>query len=230
MQVVEERVSTLEKVLEEFIVHTNTLFGESKINNDLAERRLEKYQIKTDIALNRLEKGLEEFKDEMSAFKDEMSAFKDRMEASHKNMNRQWAELAKKMGTLDEDLVSPAVRPMIRQYFGCDPIKRSIRELVRKDGDSFEVDVLAVCENKVFMIEVRATPRVNYVDEILEKVPLFRKFYPEYQDKEVIPIFASIIFPEHIIQYATRKGLYVMAYREWEYMDIINFNEVSRLS
>jgi hypothetical protein len=298
MQAVEERVSTLEKVLEEFIVHTNTLFEESrinndlaerrlekkleesrinndladrrlekrleesKINNDLAERRLEKYQIKTDmtitrleesqintdialtrlervieeskvkndIALTRLEKGLEEFKDEMKVFKDEMSGFKDRMEASHKNMNRQWADLAKKMGTLDEDLVSPAVRPMIRQYFKCDPIKRSIRELIRKDGDSFEVDVLAVCENKVFMIEVRATPRVNYVNEILEKVPLFRKFYPEYQDKEVIPIFASIIFPEHIVQYATRKGLYVMAYREWEYMDIINFNEVSRLS
>ena len=244
MRAVEERVSTLEKVLEEFIVHTNTLFEESRINNDLAERRLEKYQIKTDmtitrleesqintdIALTRLEKGLEEFKDEMKVFKDEMSGFKDRMEASHKNMNRQWADLAKKMGTLDEDLVSPAVRPMIRQYFKCDPIKRSIRELVRKDGDSFEVDVLAVCEDKVFMIEVRATPRVNYVDEILEKVPLFKKFYPEYQDKEVIPIFASIIFPEHILQYATRKGLYVMAYKEWEYMDIINFDEVSRLS
>ncbi|MEK7395723.1 MAG: hypothetical protein AAB116_02190, partial [Candidatus Poribacteria bacterium] len=166
------------------------------------------------------------FKDEMSKFKDEMSGFKDRMEASHKEMNKQWAALAKKMGTLDEDLVSPAVRPVISKYFGCDPIKRSIRELIRKDGDSFEVDVLAVCEDKVFMIEVRATPKIDYVGEILDKVPLFKNFYPEHADKEVIPIFASIVFPENIIQYATRKGLYVMAYREWEYMDIINFDEL----
>jgi len=223
--------------LEKYQIKTDmtiTRLEESQINTDIAltrlERVIEESKVKNDIALDRLEKGLEEFKDEMKVFKDEMSGFKDRMEASHKNMNRQWAELAKKMGTLDEDLVSPAVRPMIRQCFKCDPIKRSIRELVRKDGDSFEVDVLAVCEDKVFMIEVRATPRVNYVDEILEKVPLFKKFYPEYQDKEVIPIFASIIFPEHILQYAARKGLYVMAYKEWEYMDIINFNEVSRLS
>ena len=78
------------------------------------------------------------------------------------------------------------------------------------------------------MIEVRATPRVNYVDEILEKVPLFKNFYPEYADKEVIPIFASIVFPEHITQYATKKGLYVMAYREWEYMDIMNFDEIGK--
>jgi hypothetical protein len=217
MQAVEERVSTLERVLEEFIIHT------------------EESQINVDIALTRLERGLEEFKDEMrvfkdemSDFKDEMSGFKDRMEASHKEMNKQWAFLAKKMGTLDEDLVSPAVRPVISKYFGCDPTKTPIRELRRIGGDSFEVDVLAVCEDKVFMIEVRATPKIDYVGEILDKVPLFKEFYPEYADKEVIPIFASIVFPEHIIQYATRKGLYIMAYREWEYMDIINFDELGK--
>jgi len=196
MRTTEERISTLEHVLEEFIIHTDT-------------------------SLDRLERGLDDFKEEMNRFK-------DRMEASHKEMNKQWSALAKKMGTLDEDLVSPAVRPVISKYFKCDPIDRSIRNLRRKNGDSFEVDVLAVCKDKVFMIEVRSTPRVNYVDEILEKVPLFKEFYPEYEDKEVIPIFAGIIFPENIVQYATRKGLYVMAYREWEYMDIINFDGVGK--
>jgi len=221
MRTTEEKVSNLERVLEEFIIHTDTAL-------DRLEKGLDDFKVHTDTALTRLEKGLDEFKDEMSDFKDEMSGFKDRMEASHKEMNKQWAALAKKMGTLDEDLVSPAVRPVISKYFKCDPIDRSIRNLRRKDGDSFEVDVLVVCKDKVFMIEVRSTPRVNYVDEILEKVPLFKEFYPEYEDKEVIPIFASITFPENIVQYATRKRLYVMAYREWEYMDIINFDEVGK--
>jgi hypothetical protein len=246
MQAVEERVSTLEKVLEEFIIHTEASqnrLEDSKVNHDIAltrlERLIEDSKVNHDIALTRLERGLEESRINndialtklergLDEFKDEMSGFKDRMEASHKEMNKQWAFLAKKMGTLDEDLVSPAVRPVISKYFGCDPVSRAIRNLVRKDGDSFEVDVLAVCEDKVFMIEVRSTPKVNYVDEILEKVSLFKKFYPEYEDKEVIPIFASIIFPENIVQYATRKGLYVMAYREWEYMDIINFDELGK--
>ncbi|MEK7396048.1 MAG: hypothetical protein AAB116_03830 [Candidatus Poribacteria bacterium] len=224
MRTTEERVDTLEDVLREFIIHT-----------DSALIRFEDSKIDTDRALTRLERGLEDFKEEMNDFKDEMNAFKSRMEESHKEMkeshremNRQWAALAKKMGTLDEDLVSPAVRPVISKYFGCDPTKRAIRELRRIGADTFEVDVLATCDDKAFMIEVRATPKIDYVGEILDKVPLFKKYYPEHEDKKVIPIFASIVFPEHIIQYATRKGLYVMAYREWEYMDIINFDEVSK--
>ena len=50
--------------------------------------------------------------------------------------------------------------------------------------------------------------------------------FPEYEDKQVIPIFAGIVFPDEIVKYATKKGLYVMAYREWEYMDILNFDEM----
>lgn len=87
MRAVEERVSTLEKVLEEFIIHT-----------EASQSRLEESKVNTDIALTRLERGLEESKDEMGVFKDEMSGFKDRMEASHKEMSKQWAALAKKMG------------------------------------------------------------------------------------------------------------------------------------
>ena len=259
MRTTEQRVSTLEHVLEEFIIHTDTALSrleremedfkdemkvfkdemsdfkdEMKVFKDeMSDFKDEMKVFKDEMSdfkdeMKVFKDEMSDFKDEMKVFKDEMSDFKDRMENSHKEMNKQWAALAKKMGTLDEDLVSPAVRPIINKYFGCDPIKRSIRELVRKDGESFEVDVLAVCEDKVFMIEVRATPRVNYVDEILEKADLFKKFYPEYEDKEVIPIFASITFPDNIVQYATKKGLYVMAYKEWEYMDIINFDEVSK--
>ncbi|MEK7398345.1 MAG: hypothetical protein AAB116_15545, partial [Candidatus Poribacteria bacterium] len=84
MRAVEEKVSTLERVLEEFIIHT-----------EASQSRLEESRINTDIALTRLERGLEDFKEEMSEFK-------DRMEASHKEINKQWAALAKKMGTVDE--------------------------------------------------------------------------------------------------------------------------------
>ncbi len=49
---VEERLDTLEAILGRYIVHTDT-------------------------SLNRLTRGLEEFKDEMKAFKSEMLEFKD---------------------------------------------------------------------------------------------------------------------------------------------------------
>jgi len=145
-----------------------------------------------------------------------------------KENNKQWGALAKKMGTIDEDLVAPATRPVMQKYFNCEPTFRGIRLLKHSGSESFEVDVLVVCETQVFMIEVKSTPRPEHVEEILAKVKNFRRFFPEYEDKQVVPIFAGIVFSDEIVKYATKKDLYVMAYREWEYMDIINFNEIER--
>jgi len=69
MQTVEERVDRLEALMGQFIVQVNT-------------------------ALLRLEKGMEEFKDE------------NRKET--KKINKQWGDIAKKMGTIVEDLIAPA--------------------------------------------------------------------------------------------------------------------------
>jgi hypothetical protein len=210
MRAVEERVTNLEEVLTEFIIQT----GE-KINA-------------TNATVDRLALEMQDFKDEMSEFKDEMREFKEESERDRKKMGKQWGELSNKMGTMDEDLISPATGPVMSKYFQCEILDRSIRKLRRKNGRSFEVDVLVVSENKVFMIEVRSTPRTEYVQEILNKADEFKYFFPEYSDKEVIPIFASLVFDDNVIKYATKKGLYVMAYREWEYMDIINFDKVKR--
>jgi hypothetical protein len=174
---------------------------------DSLETALGRFIINTDLFLKRLERDIRE---------------------NNRENNKQLGALAKKMGTIDEDLVAPATRPVMQKYFGCEPIDRTIRFTRRSGGESFEVDVLVVCETQVFMIEVKSTPRSEHVEEILEKVKVFRNFFPEYEDKQVIPIFAGIVFSDEIVKYASRKGLYVMAYREWEYMDIINFDEVTK--
>jgi len=31
-----------------------------------------------------------------------------------------------------------------------------------------------------------------------------------------------------VIKYASKQGIYVLAWREWQYMDILNFEEVKR--
>ncbi len=66
-------------------------------------------------------------------------------------------------------------------------------------------------------------------EQILKKVEKFKTFFPEYKDKEIIPIYASTIFPDKVVNHATRNNLYVMAYREWEYMDILNFDEIKSI-
>lgn len=202
MPSIEERLDTLESILGQFIVHT-------------------------DIALRKLENEMKEFKNEMKTFKDEMKAFKDEIREENRNRNREWSNLAKKMGTLVEDLIAPALRPVLSKYFNCDVAMEGQRMFRRKNGEDYEIDAIAVCDDKIFIVEVRSTPRVNYVDEITEKKKRFFEFFPEYEGKELLVIYGSITFEENVIRYASKNRIYVMGWKEWEYMDILNFDEVS---
>jgi len=224
MQAVEERVTSLESVLRDFIIHTDVSL--SRLEREVEELKDEMKDFKSE--MKDFKDEMLVFKDGVDVFKDEMSKFRTDMEADHKEMNKQWAGLANKMGTLDEDLIAPAVRPVLNKYFKCGLLSRSIRNLKRKNGDNFEVDVLAASRDKVFMIEVKSSPKSYHVEQVIEKADLFYDFFPEYKDKELITIFASIIFPEDVIKHATNKHLYLMAYREWEYMDIINFDDLNK--
>lgn len=178
----------------------------------------------------------------MSAFKEEMAAFKGRVdkfierqeeanrrqEEENRRKNKEWSNLARKMGTIVEDLIAPALRPVLSKYFNCEVSMEGQRMFRRKGGEDYEVDAVAACDDKVFMVEARSTPRHDDVKDIKEKAERFFEFFPEHKGKELIVIFGSITFPENIIEHASRNGLYVLAWREWEYMDILNFDEVKR--
>ncbi len=199
----EERVESLESLLGQFIIHT-------------------------DVALRRLEKEMAAFKDEMAAFKDEMARYRKEQDEEWKKWRKEWSNLARKMGTIVEDLIAPALRPVLSKYFNCEVSMEGQRLFRRKNGEDYEVDAVAACNDKVFMVEARSTPRYEDIKDIKAKAERFFEFFPEHRGKELIVIFGSITFPENMIQHASRNGLYVLAWREWEYMDILNFDEVKR--
>lgn len=230
MSNVEERIDTLESILGKFI-----------INTDVSLRKLENEMMvfKKEMKASResSEKELNTFKEEMQAsrensekeliaFKEDMKAFREESEKDRKKMNQEWSNLAKKLGTIVEDLIAPALGPTLTKYFNCTAFLKGLRMSGRMNGEICEVDAIAISEEMVFMIEARSTPRVNDVKEIKEKTKRFFDFFPEYKGKKLIAIFGSIIFPENVLKYASRSGIYVMGWREWEYMDVLNFDEV----
>jgi len=169
-----------------------------------------------------------EFKNEMREFKNEMKEFKDEIRDDIRESNKRWGALANKLGTIVEDIIAPAIGPVLKKYFQCDPEEIAIRIKKRKGDLKDEFDAVAVCENRVFLFEVKATPKPEYVTEFKEeKTESFKKLFPEHRDKELTLIFASLRLEDDIINLLTKLGIYGMAYREWEYMDILNFDEVS---
>jgi hypothetical protein len=185
-----------------------------------------------------LHQEMKDFKEEMREFKDEserdrkkfdedMRKFKEEAREEDRKMNKKWGEISNKMGTIVEDIIAPAVRPAVNKYFNCDPYDMSIRRKIRRDNLEDEFDVIAVCEDKVFLVEVKSTPKANYVLEFKDKIERFKKLFPEFEHKKVIPIFASLMIPENIVNLCTKQNYYALAYREWDYMDILNFDKLS---
>jgi len=180
--------------------------------------------------------GVSTFKDEMLAFKNGVNVFKDetrrfeeRAERENRKMNKRWGELANKMGTLVKDIVAPAVRPVMEKYFGEEiaDIAVNVRRHRKAQDLRGEYDVIAASESYVFVVEAKSnSSNEEYLSDFLTNLEKFPKLFPEWADRRLVPVFASLRFEAPMIRLATSRNVYVMAYREWDYMDLLNFDEV----
>ena len=201
MNQVEERLNIVESALAEFIIQSNR-------------------------SLHRLEREMLAFKDEMREFKNEMRAFKDEMQEDRRKMNKQWGELANKMGTLVEDIVAPAVRPAIQKHFQEEvlDIMVSRKKYDKQKGLRGEFDVIAITDTSVYLVDSKMSPNKEKLLEFKNKVvPRFRQLFPEYKKLQMVPIFAALRFDQELVDFGTKEKVYMLAYREWDYMDILNF-------
>ncbi|GAB6078528.1 hypothetical protein [Hydrogenobaculum acidophilum] len=186
-------------------------------------RKMEEYKRQSE---EDRQKDREEFNRKMEEYKrqSEEDRQKDRRE-----FNKLMGEIANKVGKLTEDIVRPAVRPVVEKYFSCE-LSAIFTNAERKTKDlNGEFDVIAVSDTckTVYLIEVKSTMRTAYIDSFLEDtIPRFRALFKEYQDYKIIPIIAALEIKEDMLNYLSKKKIYAMAYREWDYMDILNFDRI----
>ncbi len=244
----ELEVNDLKTILGNFILHTeNALLRlESEMlafkdemrefKNEMREFKNEMQDFKDEMRefkdeMRDFKDEMKEFKDEMLEFKDEMKLWRDEVDKERKEMNRKWGDLANKMGTLVEDIFAPGVPDIARIYFGCDDIEDYMVRRIRKKPGSKDIrkefDIIAVCKDKVILVDVKSTVRQSYVDnfEQFVKSGSFHEFFPEYKDKKLIPIFASLYLTDEQVKDLTKRGLYAMAMSS-DAIDILNFKEI----
>ncbi|MBL7799037.1 MAG: hypothetical protein JNJ90_21235 [Saprospiraceae bacterium] len=212
---IEQKMSDLEMVLSEFIVQTNKSFRD--LHNEMKDFKDEMKDFKDE---------MKDFKDEMKDFKEEMKDFKEEMRQDRREMNKQWGELANKMGTLVEDIIAPAIRPVIEKYFLEEVMYRAVnvRKKDKSKGLQGEFDIIATTSSSVFLIETKSSPKPVHLQEFQNDViPRFRQLFPEYKDLKMVPVLASLRFEDAFLSLATQSGVYLLAYREWDYMDLLNF-------
>ncbi len=173
------------------------------------------------------------FKGEMLAFKDEMAGFKDEMQRDRREMNRQWGDLANRLGTLVEDIVAPNIPGVLNRYFGVDEpdflMVRARRKHPTDPSRRREFDVIAVTPALLLVNETKSRPRRESILEFAESFGEVAEFFPEYADRRVVPVLSALHLDEELITLLTDRGIYAMTMSE-DSMELRNFEAVSAAS
>src|SRR3990167_1359568 len=187
----------------------------------------------TEKRVKRLERALENFitsvkeshirtESELREFKDEMRAFKEENIQQTREMNIKWGEMAKKLGTITEDLVAPRIPRIVKEEFGLEATDLMVRRKKKlADGRSKEYDAIAVAGECVFVEETKSTLDSEDVKDFIKDIQEFRDYFPEYEKNKIIGVLASLYVDENVIVYAEMSGFLVLAVGD-KLMEVMN--------
>ena len=123
--------------------------------------------------------------------------------------NRAVNSLTTRWGRFVEELVQPAVLRLFQEK-GIDIKEIYPSARVKRQGIGMEIDILAVDDTDVVLVECKSRLSKDDVDEFLEKLTRFKIAFPHYKNYQAYGAVAGIEIDEGIDRYAYNKGLFVI--------------------
>ncbi len=117
--------------------------------------------------------------------------------------------LTTRWGRFVEELVEPAVIRMF-QARGIDVKEVYPRARSRRENIAMEIDILAVDETELVLVECKSKLSQEDVDEFLERLTKFKIAFPHFKNFKAYGAVAGIEINDGIDRYAYRKGLFVI--------------------
>ena len=108
-----------------------------------------------------------------------------------------------------EMLVSPSGIRMFRER-GVNVEWASQKVTVHRGGEKMTIAALFVSYEDILPIMIRSTLSVDDVNEHIERLNSFKRFFPEYKKKNVLGAVAGIVFNGNSDKFAYKQGLFVI--------------------
>ena len=149
-----------------------------------------------------------DMKERDEKFAEEMKEFRDDVNASIRRIS---VEFLGATGHIVEGLASSAVDNIFKEA-GLDLLHygKNIKPKQPEANNKMEVDVLLGNETFVVPVEVKADFTKRKVKRFIRRMSMFRTFFPEYADKEVVAAVAAINYEDGTDQLAHKEGLLVI--------------------
>ena len=117
--------------------------------------------------------------------------------------------LTSRWGRFVEELVEPAVLRLFQEK-GIDVKEVYPRARTKRQGTAMEIDILAVDDTELVLVECKSRLSKDDVDDFIEKLARFKESFPHYQNYQAYGAVAGIEINEGIDRYAYQKGLFVI--------------------
>jgi hypothetical protein len=117
--------------------------------------------------------------------------------------------LTTRWGRFVEELVEPAVLRLFQEK-GIDIKEVYPRARVKRQDIAMEIDILAVDDTDLVVVECKSRLSQDDVDEFIEKLTRFKIAFPHYQNYRAYGAVAGIEINEGVDRYAYKKGLFVI--------------------
>jgi hypothetical protein len=117
--------------------------------------------------------------------------------------------LTTRWGRFVEELVEPAVLRLFQEK-GIDIKEVYPRARVKRQGIAMEIDILAVDDTDLVVVECKSRLSQDDVDEFIEKLTRFKIAFPHYKNYRAYGAVAGIEINKGVDRYAYKKGLFVI--------------------
>ncbi|MDE2689116.1 MAG: hypothetical protein OXI49_01260 [Acidobacteriota bacterium] len=132
-----------------------------------------------------------------------------RMQETDRRLKKAEGLFTTQWGKLMESLVDGDLVPLLNER-GIEVETTHQRRRGRRNGEHFEIDIVAVNGREVVVVEVKTTLRSEDVTEFLAKLPVFPDFCKEYRGRRILGAMAYLDSDASVTAYAERQGLFVI--------------------
>jgi hypothetical protein len=132
-----------------------------------------------------------------------------------RGLSSQFGQLGNELGDYAESLIRPSLERALREQFGMTTIHSPLH--LRRNGDEIEIDVMGYAEDQrqeVYLAEIKSQLRQEGIDQILDDLRRFPRFFPEHGGKKLFGILAALDVPADLRAQVLKQGLYLATIRD----------------
>jgi hypothetical protein len=176
----------------------------------IAQKETDRQLKETDQQLKETALHLQETDRQLKATDQQLKTSRLEVDRQLKELRVQIGGLGNKFGTFTEGMAFPAMERILRREFGLEHISQNNK--VEHGDQTLELDVLGYsngANNKAVVVEVKSHLRPRDIEQVLQILHDFPRFFPEHATKQLYGMIATVAATKETRQQVLEQGLYL---------------------